>query len=113
MTAMKNFSVHSTKSASELIQSFQNMSHYKSDASSSSDTHAHAKVGSEFLFRMIGAGVYNNYTAPVKVDIDSNGAEASVSLSSVPNVNVLVKDRVNEFFDRTFAEIEGSIRAAA
>lgn len=113
MTAMKNFSVTSAKSASELIRSLHNMRHYRPDASKNSDTRAHAKVGSTFLFRMIGAGVYNNYTAPVKVDVEANGCEARVTMSSVPHVNILVKDRVDQFFDRTFAEIESNVRAAA
>ena len=43
-----------------------------------------------------------DYTAHVKIDITTNGSEP-----------IVAKDRVNEFFDRTFNEIEQSIRAAA
>lgn len=111
MSSTKSFGVPSTRSAEALIQALQSMPNYK--AKDANGTEARACVGSEFLFRMIGAGIYNNYTAPVKVDITTNGSEANVTLSATPNINIVAKDRVNEFFNRTFSEIERNIRAAA
>ena len=55
MSSTKSFGVPSTRSAEALIQALQSMPNYK--AKDANGTEARARVGSEFLFRMIGAGI--------------------------------------------------------
>ena len=111
MSGSKTFTVSTEKSAEALIQALHNMTNYK--AKNADATEARARVGEQFRFRMLGAGIYNDYTAPVKVDITTNGSEANVTMTETFNINIVAKDRVDEFFARTFGEIEQNIRAAA
>ncbi|GEM_PF-3188212 len=113
MTATKTFEIASRKTALEIIESLRDIKHFSLAENQVSDNHAYTKVGSEFMFRMLGAGIYNNYTAPVKVDVQTNGKIAHVELTPATHINILIKPRVDDFFNRTFNEIEDKIRAAA
>lgn len=107
-----SFSLITQSSATELAGRLSTMWRYRLSSSSADGTHARARVGSRFLLRMIGAGVYNKYTAPVDVEIQKNTGGADIRLTGAPGTNIFAQDRVNQFYQRTFREIESLLSAS-
>lgn len=101
----KTFTINSTPSttAGDLARRLSEMSGYREK--SIDDARAVVSVGHETLMRLIGVYIFNSYTAPVEVEIVKEGARAQITMSP-PSMMVKVGAKTEEFFARTYVQIE-------
>lgn len=93
--------------ATELARRLNSISGYREI--SLGEDHAVVAVGNQFLMRLIGVYIFSNYTAPVEVTVEKSDSLAHITMSP-PRLMWKIGDKVEDFFERTFTQIQAHLK---